>query len=154
GLWGSPEPSFNAYLKGSETQMVELAKAWGADYQQDAMVMLLPKEGAEGGKLIWDFGRTLSEGDLDALLKGVIEVNRDLSPALASQAGLEDFMVGLTVKDKRDVEYWASGPDTFQLGQILITEAIKKAGLSLPEVLKTPGYEFRLLFKGADYFVK
>lgn len=154
GLWGSPEPSFNAYLEGSQEQMVELAKAWGKAYEQDAMVMLLPEAGAEGGKLIWDFGRQLNNEELDALLQGVISVNRELTPELAKQAGFEDFMVGLTVKGRSEVEYWGSGPEMFRLGGLLINEAIRRSGLSLPAVLEKQGYAFRLLFKGSDYLAE
>ena len=147
GLWSGPEPSFNAYLRGQEEQMMELARAWGRDYQQDAVALLLPKEGAEGGKLIWDFGRTLSDSELDALLKGVGEVNSTLGHDLASAAGIDDFPIGLTVKGSSCVEFWVADRAQGMVGSALIDRAISMAGFDVPEMRQQLGYEFRLVFK-------
>lgn len=151
GLWASPEPSFNARVRGEERNVLALAKAWGAEHNQDAVALLLPDAQGTGGRLVWDLGRKLSDSELDVLLGAVGAVNRELAAPLAQSLGLGELTVGLTVRKDRLLEYWVADETTLRAGRKLLEDAIKMAGQSLPEVQWRGGYSFRMLWRGADY---
>ena len=151
GLWDTPEPSFNARVVGDLKRILAMAKAWGADYKQDAVAVLLPDMQGTGGRLVWDLGRKLRDEELDTLLAAVASVNENLAGAVARQHGLDEFTVGLTVRQDRIVEFWVEDETGRMAGTELVGEAIAIAGLQVTESLWRGGYAFRLLFKGSDY---
>lgn len=145
GLWSSPEPSFNAFLKGEPGEVEALAQDWGRAYDQEAMALLIPNPNGEGGKLAWDFGRKLSDEELDGLLSGIIQVNQEMR-----LAGM-DMQVGLTVRKNGNVEYWYSDSQSMDVGEFAIKRAIGLSGLQLKQAANTGGFDMKLLFKGLDY---
>lgn len=151
GLWGAPEPSFNARVRGSRKNVLALAKDWGRDYNQDAMALLLPQSGGKGGALAWDFGKALNNEELDRLLGAVQAANQKLAEILPLGSPLAGFTVGLTVKGDQRVEFWVSNDEERDLGQNLLEDAIAAAGLGPPAHTWSGGYEFKLLFRGTDY---
>jgi hypothetical protein len=102
GLWGTPEPSFNAHVTGKVRDVLAFARSWGKDYNQQAMAMLLPTQKGPGGILNWDFGRRLTVGELERLLGGLMWVNEKLMKLDKPVIGF----IGLTVKDQQMVEFW------------------------------------------------
>lgn len=144
GLWGTPEPSFNARLKGSYLNVIRMSKQWGKDFNQDAMALLIPSKGGKGGVLSWDFGRHLSLDEMDRLLGGLMKVNEGLKPGDVFE------FIGLTVKDRSRIEFWAKNdPEKFN-GILLIEKAMKNAELTASRLPWQGGYEFVLLGKN-DY---
>jgi len=151
GLWGSPEPSFNTVVQGLREKVIEMAKAWGKDFNQEAMVMLLPSPNGAGGYVSWRFGRVLTEKELDNLLGAIRATNEQLAAGIAKTIGVhEDFRVGLTVKDSRRVEFWASDFLEAKAARNILDAAIAKAGLDVPKARWNGGYDFLLLFRD-DY---
>lgn len=144
GLWGTPEPSFNARLKGSYLNVIRMSKQWGKDFNQDGMALLIPSKGAKGGVLSWDFGRHLSLDEMDRLLGGLMKVNEGLKPGDAFE------FIGLTVKDRSRVEFWIDNESKALVGRRLIDRAINLAGLDTKKWDWQGGYEFLLLGK-EDY---
>ena len=141
GLWGSPEPSYNARLKGDYRNILRLAKKWGNDFSQDGMALLIPSKGGKGGVLSWDFGRELSLGEMDRLLDGLMAVNAKLTPK-----DIFDF-IGLTVKGRKRIEFWVRDEAEEIAGRRLIARAIKKAKLTAGQADWQGGYNFVLLTK-------
>jgi len=72
---------------------------------------------------------------------------------MAREAGLEELYVGLTVKDRSVVEFWAGDHSTKRLAEFLIQSAIEQAGLLADKPISVWGYEYRLLEKGKDYLL-
>lgn len=148
GLWGSPEPSFNAHVKGKVKNVLAFARTWGKDYNQEAMAILLPTQGGQGGKLSWDFGRQLSMAEMDELLGGLKQVNDELFKMTDAPLG----MIGLTVKDYQRVEFWVHDDKERKFGLSLIQNAIQKAKLSVVNENWEGGYYYRLLSQeNGDY---
>jgi len=70
---------------------------------------------------------------------------------MAREAGLEELYVGLTVKDRSVVEFWAANRTAEKVAEALIQLAIKQAGLLAGKPISVWGYEYKLLEKGKDY---
>jgi hypothetical protein len=151
GLWGAPEPSFNAWLKGSQRNILALAKDWGKQYNQEAIALLVPDEKGMGGVLSWDFGRRLTVRELDRVLGGVQQVNQVLRQQREAGQETEIYEVGLTVLGRRRLEYWVDTGKARENGTALVEQALRVAGVPVPAVQWEGGYEFRLLFRGTDY---
>jgi hypothetical protein len=131
GLWGGPEPSFNAAVKGKRKNVLALAADWGKNYNQDAMAILFPSARGQGARLRWELGKEASDEQLDALLGALAQVNKQMASYLAEQFNLyEGFNVGVTVKGNREIEYWASNEDEAVVGKRLIDNALEMAELA------------------------
>jgi SPP1 gp7 family putative phage head morphogenesis protein len=151
GLWGAPEPSFNVWLKGSQRNILALAKDWGKQYNQEAMALLVPHPTGAGGALSWDFGRRLTVRELDRVLGGVQQVNQVLRQQREAGRETEIYEVGLTVLGRRRLEFWVDTGKARENGTALVEQALRVAGVPVPVVQWEGGYEFRLLFRGTDY---
>ena len=146
GLWDGPEPSFNAYVKGSRENIIAMAKQWGKDYNQEGMVVLLPSPGADGGKLIWDIDNAASDADLDILLGSLNEVKNKYKERTG-----KNFPLGVTVKNgETSFEYWHGDEDSAKEANDLITSALNKTTLKT-KFRPEGGYEFIPLSLGEDY---
>jgi hypothetical protein len=139
GFWGGPEPSFNAWVKGAREKVVELAKRWGRDFDQEAVALLFPNPNGEGGKLKWDFGRELSDEEWDSFLNVLHAFNVKLGPKY-------DDYFGVTIRGSRTIEYWYKDEVKWKQSENIIKMAIEKT--KLPAVFdKEEGYDFILLKK-------
>jgi SPP1 gp7 family putative phage head morphogenesis protein len=147
GLWGNPEPSFNLHVTGSTENIVAFARKWGQDYNQEGMVMLLPTQAGKGGALSWDFGRELTNDELDRLLGGIMSVNAELQKTETSIIN----WIGVTVRDHQSVEFWVRNDEERRVGLQLIRTAIKRSGLELPRSRWEGGYNFQLFAIKIDY---
>jgi hypothetical protein len=151
GLWETPEPSFNLRVRGSRENLVGMGKAWGRDYQQKDVVLMVPKVNGKGGILAWDFGRQLSHGEWDQVLGGLMKVNEELA-SLPDGEWVIDFL-GASVRGKQTMEYWYKDQDVRESVKVLINKALKKSGLGieLPLPSYRDGFEFISLGMGKDY---
>lgn len=147
GLWGTPEPSFNAWLGGRRENIIGLAKEWGQNYQQEAMAILLPTKTGQGGVLSWRFDRPLTNGELDRLLGGIVAVNKELEQMKDVPLG----MIGLTVRGRQQVEFWVSRENEQDFGRYMVEKAMIISKLEIPDIKWKGGYEFVLLWRGTDY---
>lgn len=146
GLWDGPEPSFNAYVRGSRENIVAMAKQWGKDYNQEGMVILLPNPGADGGKLVWDIDHAASDADLDVLLGSLNEVKNKYKERTG-----KNFPLGVTVKNgETSFEYWYGDKDSMAEAKDLIISAVNKTALKT-KFRPEGGYEFIPLSLGENY---
>ncbi|MGI6366884.1 MAG: hypothetical protein ACOX2L_00750 [Anaerolineae bacterium] len=134
--------------------MLEMARAWGRDHDQDAMALLLPNAEGTGGRLIWDLGRRLKDEELDTLLAAVGSVNRELAGQVAQEHDLEEITLGPTVRDDRLVGLWVPGMAERIAGGRLFSEAIRRAQMGGASERYESGCVFQLLFKDRDYWRK
>jgi hypothetical protein len=143
GYWGGPEPSFNANLIGKRKDIIKMSEAWGKNYNQQAVALLLPNKNAGGGKLIWDFGRELSDTEWDKFFT----VFDDIQAHLKDQ--FPDYF-GVTVKGFQKVEYWYENEQQRRNVQTVMEDVFKE--LQLPIEFKGQReFEFILLMMGKDY---
>jgi len=143
GFWGGPEPSFNAYLNGKRGNVIEMAKAWAKDFNQQGMALLFPNPKGTGGKLKWDFGRNLSDTEMDMFFKNLDDLNKELGEQF------NDYF-GVTVKSSRNIEYWYSDEKQKDNAYIVILKAIEKT--KFPATYgEENGFDFILLELGKDY---
>jgi hypothetical protein len=143
GFWGGQEPSFNAHVRGKRNNVISMAKAWGERFDQDGMALLFPNPNGTGGKLIWDFGRELSDNEMDLFFRNLDDLNKELGEQF------NDYF-GVTTKGGRSIEYWYSGETQRNNAFNVIREAIRKTGLPATYDKKS-GFDFVLLRKGKDY---
>jgi hypothetical protein len=143
GYWGGPEPSFNAHLQGTRENMIRMAKAWGKNYNQQGMAMIIPNPKGTGGKLIWDFGRNLSNSELDLFFKNLDDLNKELGEKF------NDYF-GVTVKGSRNVEYWFSQVEQGDNAFRVIDTALGISKIPV-KFRREKGYDFILLMQGEDY---
>ena len=152
GLWETPEPSLNASVHGTRSDVIAMAKEWGKNYNQQAMALLLPNEKGPGGKLIWDLGNRIGDDGLDALIQEIRKANARITAEFVRQNGLPGgFTLGLTVKGNRRVEIWLGDEMQGKAASMLLSEAIAAAGTGTMPAQWLGGFDFRLLFAGADY---
>ncbi|HOG48202.1 MAG TPA: hypothetical protein PLJ35_19390 [Anaerolineae bacterium] len=152
GLWGSPEPSFSAQLKGRRRSVLAMARAWGQEYGQEGMAVLLPNRQGTGGKVIWDLGRALTDAELDVLLRGIADANDRLAAGLAQRFGLaEAYKLGLSVRENRIAELWVKDDTQQAIGRLLMREALRAIGLGDLNGRWEGGYDFELLLRGTGY---
>lgn len=152
GLWGTPEPSLNAFLKGRRKDVVAMAKAWGKSYNQEAVALLLPNEKGTGGKLVWDFDKRLSDGQLDTIIGCLREVNQRIESGQLSEGGLpSDASLGLTVRESGRLELWIQDMDQKEIVQAVLGGALRESGLGEARSGWQGGSDFVLLFRGTDY---
>ena len=151
GLWGAPEPSFNAWVKGSRANVEACSKEWGRAYNQEAMALLLPNKQGTGGALSWMFDRRLTVAELDRVLGGVREVNGVLAEQQAAGQETAVYQIGLTVLGRRRLEFWVANDGQGQVGRRLVEQALRLANLPVPEAGWEGGYDFKLLFRDSDY---
>jgi len=147
GLWGGPEPSFNLHVTGSTENIVAFSRKWGGDYKQQGMAILLPTQAGKGGAISWDFGRELTNNELDHLLGGIIQVTRELKTM--KEVPFTD--IGVTVRRRQVIEFWVGNPEDRDFGSLMINKAIAISGLDIQEQKWEGGYYFKLLFLGDDY---
>lgn len=143
GFWGGPEPSFNAYLIGERKNVIEMAKEWGKNYNQQAIALLFPNSNGEGGKLIWDFGRDLTNGEMDTFFKSLDSMNKELNEKF-------NEYFGVTVKRSQTIEYWFSSEAQRLNAYEVINNAFRRANFK-PVFRRERGFDFVLLFQGSDY---
>lgn len=143
GFWGGPEPSFNAHVLGMRENVIEMSKAWGKNYNQQAVALLFPNANGTGGKLIWDFGRELSNQEWDHFFLSLDKINKTLGEKY------NDYF-GVTVKGLQKVEYWYRNIQQGNNAREVIRLAIEKLNLK-PNYSIWRGFEFILLEAGKDY---
>ena len=143
GFWGGPEPSFNAHLVGKRENVEAMAKSWAKEHNQQGMALLFPNTGGTGGKLKWDFGKELSDSEMDSFFKNLDDLNK--------QHGEEfnDYF-GVTVKGSRNIEYWHKSESQGKNARYVIDLAMEKTKLPA-KFSKERGYDFVLLEQGKDY---
>ena len=143
GFWGGPEPSFNAYLKGKRENVIAMSKAWAKEHNQQGMALLFPNPEGSGGKLKWDFGKELSDDEMDSFFKNLDDLNK--------QHGEEfnDYF-GVTVKGSRNIEYWYKNDQQRNNANFLIEQAVRKTKLPA-KFGREHGFDFVLLEQGKDY---
>lgn len=143
GFWGGPEPSFNAHVRGRRENVIEMAKAWGKDYHQQGMALLIPNPKGAGGKLIWNFGKELSDSEMDMFFKNLDDLNKELGEEF------NDYF-GVTTRGSKSIEYWYKDKLQRNNAYYVIRKAIKQTKLPAKYDKKT-GFDFMLLLKGQDY---
>jgi SPP1 gp7 family putative phage head morphogenesis protein len=136
GLWGTPEPSLRSELAGGKEKVKLLARDLRKSDKQDAVAVLIPKRGGEGGLLTWKFKTALSDRELNALLSGIRAVNEQLSK---EELGFE---IGVTSRGDR-LEFWFGDRNVREVGKTLIGLALERAGLTA-RVSSRLGYELFL----------
>jgi len=146
GLWEGPEPSFVAAIKAPRDSVLELGKAWGAIYDQQAVAVLLPNRFGSGGILEWNFGRELGDSEMDNVLSALQEVNAYATTTLGHSAEL-----GLTIRERSRVEFWFGDDEESKAAELLIARVLRDAGLEAQQQPPRGGYDFELLFRGEDY---
>jgi hypothetical protein len=144
GLWGGPEPSFNAWVKGDEQDIIALAKAWGRDFNQEAMALLIPDKNGEGGALTFAFNQKLTDTQLDAVIDSMREVNAELS----AQTGVT---IGLSVRENKILEYWYATEEESNSAELMLRFAFERAGISALQPNKKAELRRILLFINTDY---
>lgn len=143
GFWGGPEPSFNAHVTGTKANVIRMSGAWGNDFNQQAMALLLPNQGGTGGRLVWEFGRELTDQEMDSFFQILDGMSKELE-----ESGSE--YVGVTVKDMKTIEHWFS--DTAGKGDAFTLIRTAVEGMNIEAKFHGEiGYDFILLFKGDDY---
>jgi len=144
GYWGVVEPSFNAKVSGSRGNLVSMMKQWGKDYNQDAMVALVPSKTGKGGKLVWDFTEKLTSNDENKLFRLIDEAYHE-----ANKTG-KSTNFGITDRGHRTVEYWYGDKSELDNGYRFLNRAIKNLGINA-KFRGEKGYDFILLLLGLDY---
>lgn len=143
GFWGGPEPSFNAHIRGAKTNVIEMAKAWGKDYNQQGVALLFPNPKGGGGKLLWDFGRKLSDTEWDIFFKNLDDINKEFGEQF------NDYF-GATVKGMSNIEYWYGSKEQRKNAFVIFRMSIEKSKLPA-SFSRKHGFDFLLLEQGKDY---
>ena len=143
GFWGGPEPSFNAYLKGNREDVESMAKAWAKEHNQQGMALLFPNPEGTGGKLKWDFGKELSDDEMDSFFKNLDDLNK------AHGEEFNDYF-GVTVKGSRNIEYWYKDKTQQRNASTVIEMALSRTKLPA-RFDREHGCDFVLLEQGKDY---
>ena len=143
GFWGGPEPSFNAHLKGKRENVIAMSKAWAKEHNQQGMALLFPNLEGAGGKLKWDFGKELSDDEMDSFFKNLDDLNKDFGDEY------NDYF-GVTMKNSRNIEYWFKDDKQRSNAYTVINMAINKTKLPAGYD-KEDGFDFVLLRQGMDY---
>lgn len=146
GFWGGPEPSFNARVSGKTENLLKMVKAWGRDYHQQAMAVILPNPKGAGGRLIWDFGRELNDKEMDRLFNNLDLVNKEFAKL---HPDTEDYF-GITTKGSQIIEFWFSDENNLMKAKLIIDQALNITSLPIQANI-VKGYDFILLFSGSDY---
>lgn len=136
GLWGSPEPSFRTELLGSRDNVKALAEHLRFLYAQEAVAVLIPQKGGEGGILRWSFDRPLTDAELNTVL--------DSLRAVFAETGEQ---IGLTARGNQ-LEYWFGDESSRMRGAELLKKALERAGLHSTPDAQIIGYEFFLALGG------
>ena len=150
GLWGGPEPSFNAFVRGNVDATFALAKDWGRTYKQDSVAVLIPDRRGTGGISRWTFDRDLTNDELDNLLGAMATINTR-QKQIAIRGGIEPVEIGLTVKSNREVEYWYGDMKDRRAVSLLLEEAMTMSGLSPSQRWWGGGYRREFLMGNVDY---
>jgi len=130
-------------LKGERNNVIEMAKDWGRTYNQQGMALLIPNPKGTGGKLVWNFGRELSDHEMDLFFTNLDQVNKDLGEQF------NDYF-GVTTKGAKNIEYWYSSEQQKGNAQIVIQMALGKSNLAA-NYRSQNGFDFILLSQGEDY---
>lgn len=146
GFWGGPEPSFNARVSGTRDNVLAMAKAWGKDYNQQAMALLLPNPNGSGGRLVWDFGKILTDDEMNQLFRNITLMNEEYKKL---HQGSENYF-GITTKGNQIIEFWFDNDETSKDAKWVINQAIGLTNLPVYSNREV-GYEFKLLFADEDY---
>jgi len=135
GYWGGPEPSFNLRVFGSIEDVERFADAWGAQFNQQSMAILNPKPGAPGGKFAWQFGKKLTDVQMNEFFGSLDQLN-DLSDV--KEKGL---FFGVTTFDSKRMEFWFADNNEREGASWFLSDIIKKIGVGFSKA-ELSDYEF------------